>query len=173
MEKLFVIIIGIIFFIQCKKSPMVEIPYEPEVIFTGYINGTYDSLAGNLFWPNTCRLIGDTIRIYCYSTTFSEVNKIRKGDLFRLDIYPPDSINLFSKRNALFHLARYYERNESYTINIKDTIDNTIRLEAKIIDISRSIGDSIILQEIYIATPPVKEGKYLEIKNGNLRGVIR
>ncbi|MCX7725591.1 MAG: hypothetical protein N2053_01950 [Chitinispirillaceae bacterium] len=162
----------LLLFSQCKNSNTLEIPYEPEVVFTGYINGVYDSLAGNLFWPNTCRLIGDTIRIYCYSTYFSDANKIRNGDLFRLDIYPPDSTNLFSKRNALFHFARYHDRNESYTINIKDTIDNTIRLEAKIIEISRSTGDSLILQDIYIATPPVKEGKYLEIKKGYLRGVV-
>ena len=147
------------------------IPYVPEVTFSGYFNNDYDSLAGNMYWPNTCRLVGDTVRIYCYSSFFGEENRIRHGDLLRIDLFP-DSGEGFEKRNSLFHLARYYEYNESYTINRGDTVDRTIRFESQIRSFAREAGGSIDLDMIYVATPPVAKGRLLEIKNGRLSGRI-
>ena len=156
---------------QCLNSTQTELPYAPQVIFTGYINGDFDSLVGNRLWPNRCELVGDTVRIFCYSTFFSESNRIRHGDLMRIDLFP-DSGDGFEKRNTLFHLARYYEQNESYTINRGDTINTLIRFESKIKAFSRTIGSEIDLEEIYVATPPVIKGQYLEIKDGHLFGKI-
>jgi hypothetical protein len=146
-------------------------PYLPEVTFTGFINGDYDSLTGNRTWPNTCRLVGDTVRIVCYSSTFSEANRIRHGDLIRLDLLP-DSADGFQKRNVMFHLARYYDDNESYTINKGDSIDISIRFESEIVSFVRTTGASVELDKIYIETPPVKNGQYLMIDHGHLFGSI-
>ena len=162
-------VIGVVLCLYCKNGVVPEIPYIPDITFTGYFNNTYDSLAGNMYWPNTCELVGDTVRIYCYSTFFGEANKIRNGDLMRIDLYP-DSGNGFEKRNSLFHLARYYETNESYTINQGDTVDNTIRFESRILSFSRSVNGEIDLDMIYVASPPVAQGRHLEIKNGHLFG---
>jgi hypothetical protein len=156
---------------HCQNSITPLVLYVPPVTFTGYFNGDYDSLAGNRSWLNRCELIGDTVRIYCYSTSFSESNTIRHGDLLRIDLLP-DSAVWFQKRNTLFHLARYNERNESYTINKGDTIDNTIRFESETLLFSRAPGGTIELEKIYVATPPVVEGQYLEIRDGHLFGSI-
>jgi hypothetical protein len=158
-------------FMHCQNSIAPPVPYVPPVTFTGYFNGDYDSLTGNRSWPNLCELIGDTVRIYCYSTSFSESNNIRHGDLLRIDLLP-DSGDGFGKRNTLFHLARYDERNESYTINKGDTIDNTIRFESETVSFSRSVGGTVELEHIYVATPAVIVGRYLEIRDGHLFGSI-
>ncbi|MBN1307975.1 MAG: hypothetical protein JXA18_08670 [Chitinispirillaceae bacterium] len=155
----------------CHDGTGPELPYVPQAVFTGYINSEFDSLAGNRSWPNRCELVGDTVRIFCYSTFFSESNRIRHGDLMRIDLLP-DSGRGFEKRNTLFHLARYYERNESYTINKGDTVDNSIRFESEIKTFSRAIGGEVVLEEMYVATPPVIAGQYLEIKDGHLSGSI-
>lgn len=157
--------------LQCNHVLPV-IPYIPPVTFTGYFNGDYDSLAGNPFWPNRCELAGDTVRIYCYSTFFEESDNIRHGDLLRLDLYP-DSADGFQKRNTLFHLARYYDQNESYTINRGDTNDITRQFESMISGFSRINGAVLELDDIYIASPALKQGRYLEITKGHLFGNIR
>jgi hypothetical protein len=145
--------------------------YFPDITFAGYINGDYDSLTGNRAWPNTCRLIGDTVRMYCYSTGFSETDRVRRGDLLRLDLLP-DSADGFQKRNVLFHLARYYDASESYTVNKGDSIDVSIRFESEIRSFSRVEGAAIELDKIYVATPAVKQGSHLTITDGHLLGSI-
>ena len=158
--------------LHCQNTLLPVFPYVPPVTFTGYFNGDYDSLAGNRFWPNRCELAGDTVRIYCYSTFFSETNRIRHGDLLRLDLYP-DSADGFQKRNTLFHLARYYDQNESYTINRGDTSDITRQFESVIVAFSRSNGALLELEDMYIASSPLKQGRYLQITDGHLFGSIR
>ncbi|MBN1758510.1 MAG: hypothetical protein JW863_09345 [Chitinispirillaceae bacterium] len=169
-DRLLILVAGIT--LQCQNTQLPVIPYIPPVTFTGYFNGDYDSLAGNRFWPNRCELIGDTVRIYCYSTFFTETNKIRHGDLLRLDLYP-DSADGFQKRNVLFHLARYYDRNESYTINRGDTSDITRQFESVIVNFARSNGAGLELEEVFIASPPLAQGQYLQITDGHLFGNIR
>ena len=158
--------------LQCSHIAAPVLPYIPPVTFTGYFNGDYDSLAGNRSWPNRCELAGDTVRIFCYSTFFSETDKIRNGNLLRLDLYP-DSADGFQKRNTLFHLARYFDQNESYTINRGDTGDITRQFESSIVDFSRTNGSAIELEDIYIASPPLAKGQYLTITDGHLFGNIR
>ena len=161
----------LIFSMQCHHGTEPEFFYVPQVTFTGYVNGGFDSLAGNRSWPNRCELIGDTVRIYCHSTFFGETQRIRHGDMLRIDLLP-DSGEGFEKRNTLFHLARYYETNESYTINQGDTVDNTIRFESRVLSFSRSVNGEIDLDMIFVASPPVAQGRHLEIKNGHLFGRI-
>ena len=170
MVRCTVVLLSIVVGFYCNVLAP-KIPYVPEIVFTGYFNGDFDSLAGNWQWPNTCRLVGDTVRIYCYSTFFSESDRIRNGDLMRIDLYP-DSGDGFEKRNTLFHLARYYESNESYTINRGDTVNTLVVFKSRIMSFSRSIDGAIELDSIYIATPPVKFGRHLEIKKGRLFGSI-
>ena len=165
-----ILLLGVV--LQCENNILPVLPYVPPITFTGYFNEDYDSLAGNRFWPNRCELAGDTVRIYCYSTTFSETNNIRKGNLMRLDLYP-DSADVFQKHNTLFHLARYFDRNESYTINPGDTGDITKQFWSEIVDFSRSNGSAIELEDIYIASGPLKQGRYLQITDGHLFGNIR
>jgi hypothetical protein len=158
--------------LHCSCDFVPILPYVPPVTFTGFFNEDYDSLAGNRAWPNRCELEGDTVRIFCYSTTFSENNRIRNGNFLRLDLYP-DSADGFRKRNILFHCARYFERNESYTINRGDTADVTKQFESVVIDFSRTDGSAIELEDIYIAAGPLAQGRYLQITDGRLFGSIR
>ncbi len=173
IRRFFIVVIAMQSAFRCDNALRTDIPYVPQATFAGYFNGDYDSLTGNRSWPNRCELIGDTVRICCYSSFFSESNRIRHGDLLRIDLLPDSSYN-FSKRNVLFHLARYYERNESYTINLGDTIDNTIRFESQTTAFSRRMGGDIEIREIYVSTPPVSGtvGAYLTITKGRLLGRI-
>lgn len=166
-------VVSVMVFMHCGNGMNPEVLYVPEVTFAGYFNNTYDSLTGNWQWPNTCEMVGDTIRIYCYSSFFSEANRIRHGDLMRLDLYPPDTmVEGYQKGNILFHLARYYDTNESYTINPADTIDVTINFKSQTQSFSHTRGGSFELGEIYVSTPPVAQGRYLEIKEGHLIGTV-
>jgi hypothetical protein len=168
-----ILIVAIMVFIHCCNGVNPEVLYVPEVTFAGYFNNTYDSLTGNWQWPNTCEMVGDTIRIYCYSSFFSEASRIRLGDFMRLDLWPPDSGEEgYQKGNILFHLARYHDTNESYTINPADTIDVTINFESRTVSFSHSRGGSFELDEIHVSTPPVAQGRYLEIKEGHLIGMV-
>jgi hypothetical protein len=165
-------LLGTVVMLYCNNSSQMPlVPYVPEVTFAGFINGEYDSLTGNRTWPNTCRLAGDTVRIYCYSTMFTEADKIRHGELLRIDLLPDSAVG-FQKRNVLFHLARYYDATESYTVNRGDTIDVSIRFESAIVSFAHSVGADVELNKIYVATPPVKNGRYLTITNGHLIGRV-
>lgn len=156
----------------CQNGVDPEVLYKPEVTFAGFFNDTYDSLTGNWQYPNTCRMVGDTIRIYCYSAFFGESDRIRNGDLMRLDLYSDTTEDAYQKGQILFHLARYYESNESYTINPADTLDVRINFKSETEFFSHRRGGSFELDEIYVSTPPVGQGRYLEIKNGHLKGMV-
>jgi len=156
---------------SCDAQKPFVVEYVPQVVFTGFFNGEYDSLDVNSTWPNRCELVGDTVRILCHSTLFSETNSVRHGNLLRLDLYP-DSGDGFEKRNVMFHLARYYDTNESYTVNKKDTVDNTIQFASEIVSFGRTGGARIELDEIYVSAPPLVKGKRLEIVDGRLFGSV-
>ena len=157
--------------VSCDAHRPFVAEYVPQVVFTGFFNGEYDSLAGNATWQNRCGLAGDTVRILCHSERFSEVNGVRHGNLLRLDLYP-DSGDGFEKRNVMFHLARYYDTNESYTVNKKDTVDNTIRFASETVSFGRTGGARIELVGIYVSAPPLVRGKHLEILDGHLFGSV-
>lgn len=169
------VVLPLMLWLSCGPNGINQLqPYEPPVVFTGYFNGMYDSLAGNRWWPNSCCMVGDTVRIYCYSTFFGESNHVRHGDLLRIDLYP-DTVWMVATRNALFHLARYYESNESYTVTPKDTLLDRGWVQADIGALSRRVAGSIELKNFSVTASPVPgtTGKQLEIKQGHLYGTVR
>lgn len=147
--------------------------YTPPIYFAGYINGTYDSLTGNYNYKNNCYLVEDTIRMCFYSYNFEEVNRIRKGDFIRIDLYP-GSDSVLRRGKVLFHMARYHERNTSYTITASDTLFGFDRIQFGIEMISRRKGGRLSIDGITIMSKPVvgTNGEYLEIKHGRVQGTI-
>lgn len=169
------VMLSLMLWFSCGPNGINELqPYEPPIVFTGYFNGEYSSLAGNRWWPNSCSLVGDTVRIYCYSTFFGESNHVRHGDLLRLDLYP-DTVWKVATRNTLFHLARYYESNESYTVTPMDTLFDRGRVQADIVALSRRLAGDIELEDFIVTASPIPgtTGRRLEIKQGHLYGTVR
>jgi hypothetical protein len=158
---------------MCKGVNNPFIPYEPSVYFTGNINGDYDSLIGNREFPNRCFLVQDTIRMYFYTKGFKEENQIRNGDMIRLDIYPGND-TVIGRARLLFHMARYYEKNSSYTINQKDTIYGTDRIQFEAWNVNRRRGGAILITHLTVTSRPVPgtNGEHLQILNASIRGKI-
>lgn len=173
MKKTLLIIIAAGLALHCENAGVVVPLYSPPVVFVGIVNGEYDSLPGNLFWPNRCMLIGDTVRMYFYSEHFSESNRIRNGDLVRIDFYPGHD-TLFGKSQLLFHMARYWDRNTSYTIHPTDPLSKEGRAGARVMSFERFRGGDIHLEGFYAATGPVAGtmGERLEITKGKIRGTV-
>ena len=46
------------------EDPVTVDDYSPPVVFTGLINGAYDSLGGNSQWRNSCMMVEDTLRMF-------------------------------------------------------------------------------------------------------------
>lgn len=163
----------LIFCFHCADNSLLNIFYKPPVIFTGYIDGNYDSLCGNLLWKNSCEMTGDTVRMYFYTKSFNEQNRIREGHLIRLDIYPGVE-SMIGTGGVLFHMARYHSTNNSYTIVPKDTLNNQNKVQMKVQRFGNRSSQQILLDEIYIRSSPVPGtfGPVLEIRNGKIEGVI-
>lgn len=165
---------GLLFFkLHCTQIvPLVKC--DPVVVFSGVINGDYQRLIGNCSWENQCKLSGDTLRMYFYSENFQEVENIRDGDLIRMDIFPGDG-QLIGTARVLFHMARYHEKNSSYTVCPADTLftHSAVKMQSQMTDIFSS--EQILLDNIYIRSPPEPGtyGEILEIKDGIIQGVIQ
>lgn len=168
LSGLFSVTVGLL--IHCSEVVLTE-RCEPVVVFSGYINGDYMNLSGNCHWKNQCKYNGDTLGIYFYSEDFREVNNIRDGDFFRLHIYPGDG-QLLGIGRILFHMARYHEKNSSYTVSPADTLFG--RSVAKM-QMQTVAWDSILIDNIYVRCPPVSGtyGETLEIREGKIQGVIQ
>lgn len=168
-----VILLLIIAMCQNGDVGLISLTYNPPVYFTGYINGTYDSLTGNSDYKNNCYLVEDTIRMCFYSSNFEEVNRVRNGDFIRIDLYP-GSDSALKRGNVLFHMARYHERNTTYTITGRDTVFGYDRIQFGIETISRRKGGRLSIDGITVTSRPVAgtHGEYLEIKHGRVQGTI-
>jgi hypothetical protein len=168
------IICALLFVTGCELIDTPQIPYRPPVVFVGYFNKIYDSLAGNAFWPNTCTLVGDTIRMYFYSTSFDEVNRIREGDFLRIDIHPNRTGTSIGINRVLFHMARYHGTNASYTISPNDSAygSKTVRMEVSLLD--SGSGGAVDINKVYVSTGPISgtTAEALEIKDGRIFGRI-
>jgi hypothetical protein len=168
------IICALLFVCGCELIDTPQIPYRPPVVFVGYFNKVYDSLAGNAFWPNTCTMVGDTIRMYFYSTRFDEVNRIREGDLLRIDIHPNRTGTSIGTNRVLFHMARYHGTNASYTISPNDSAygSKTVRMEVSSLD--SGSGGAVDINKVYVSTGPISgtTAEALEIKDGRIFGRI-
>ena len=90
---------------QCDKVNPFDL-YHPPFIFCGFIGPDSTVLPGNFYYPNTASMIADTLRIFCYSSYYSE-GRTNTGYQMRLDIYNPVNDTLFGIKNMLFRLANY------------------------------------------------------------------
>ncbi len=111
--------------------------------------------------------------MYFYSSTFSEINRIRNGDLLRLDLYPGID-TLVGKRSTLLHMARYYDFNSSYDIHPTNPQSADASLGARARHLDRFRGGKIRLELFFAATGPVKgtNAERLEIRNATIEGTV-
>ncbi|NLG15840.1 MAG: hypothetical protein GX556_00760 [Fibrobacter sp.] len=157
---------------SCTQNPL-AVFYDPPVVFTGYINGHYDSLAGNAVWKNRCTAVGDTLRIFIYSNDFSVSHNIWTGDFMRFDIYPQaahnDNNTLLENDRILFHMARYTSGNSSYTIKNNDPVS---KVKMTIDEFNPASGAELEIYDVVLSAPPVFGGQNLEIFDARITGVI-
>ncbi len=151
-----------------------ELFYQPPVYFAGVINGTYDSLTGNYWYQNRCKLVGDTIKMFFYSKEFSEVNRIREGDFIHIDIYP-GSDSALGRSKVLFHMARYHGQNASYNVSPIDTLYGFDKIQFKVRSLERRHGGSLEIVDlsVYAGVIPGTAGEQLEIVRGTIKGTVR
>jgi hypothetical protein len=91
----------------------------------------------------------------------------------RIDFYP-NSDSLLGSRNVLFHLARYYDRNSSYTIAPQDSMTTEAKVQLHRVSLGMSRGHSVLIDNIYVKTPALgsTSGQVLEISKGIIAGVV-
>ena len=140
--------------LQCSNGMggITSLFYSPSIYFAGYFNGNYDSLTGNYWYPNSCKLVGDTIRMFFYSSEFEVVNRVWQGEFIRMDLYPGND-SAIGRARILFHMARYLEQNFSYTITPIDTVYGYDRIQLHVEDINRTRGGSVNLRDITVSIP--------------------
>ncbi len=161
-------------FVTCKTTPTGLSTYQPPVTFAGYLNGAYDSLTGNSNWPNTSTLVGDTVRLYFYSSDFSEENRIRKGDILRVDIWPGNDGPVLGNKTMFVNLSRYEERNATYTIHPSDPSIQGHAVRAQVNQLHRSTGSKINIENFFVSSQPVSgtNAPELKITKGTIIGDI-
>jgi hypothetical protein len=161
--------------------------YVPPVTFSGIffktVGGDSVYFAGNNAFPNTCRMEGDTVRMYFHSSDFSQVNQIRAGYQLRIDIFPlvrdstdsgftePEYVTL---RDVLIRLSEYATPQNTYRVSRPDTMNNAFSVQMRIGALERRRNGRIHLHEIYIGLH--KEGfnsLSFEIKRGEISGRIQ
>lgn len=167
---------AVLFLFSCSDEKPVgfELFYQPPVYFAGVINGTYDSLTGNYWYQNRCKLVGDTIKMFFYSKEFSEINRVREGDFIHIDIYP-GSDSALGRSRVLFHMARYHGRNTSYNVSPIDTVYGFDRIQFKVRSLERRRGGSLEIVDLSVSAGviPGTSGELLEITRGTIKGTIR
>jgi hypothetical protein len=150
-----------------------ELFYQPPVYFAGVINGTYDSLTGNYWYQNECKLVGDTIKMFFYCKEFSEVNRIREGDFIHVDIHPGRDSAL-GRSKVLFHMARYHGANATYNVSPEDTLYGFDKIQFKVRSLERRHGGSIEIVDISVSAGLLAgTGEELEIVKGTIKGTIK
>lgn len=135
--------------------------YEPVITFRGKTikNFGKDSiyLPGNYYYPNSCIMVGDTMRMYFFSEDYTQGIPTWRGDQLRIDIYShrpdttpiPDSTGAIITGDVLIRLSRYWESNETYLINRGDTLYSppmSVRMEA--VSFGRSSDSDILINNI-------------------------
>lgn len=148
--------------------------YHPPVVFTGVVNDDHDSLPGNPTWPNTCELLGDTVRMYFHSENFHVANdSIWHGDLIRLTLLPNANDSLVSTRSVFLHAALYRDMNYSYDVAPRDSVDLiTTRVEMRVLSLSRTHGSRIEIDGITVLAKALTGNRSLIINNGRISGTI-
>jgi hypothetical protein len=161
---------------SCATHPLEQaktVIYHPPVVFTGYVNNDYDSLPGNLSWPNTCELLHDTLRMHFYSDSFHVTDKIWFGDHLILTLLPNVNDSLISTRSVYLHMARYEDMNFTYQVVPGDSSDlSNNKAEMLGRELSRTHGSPIDLERITVVSTALEGTTDLVINNGRIFGTI-
>ena len=56
---------------SCDRNPLDNFPYNPQIVFTGQINGKFVELPGYLAYPNRCFFKDDSLIMEFYSKDYS------------------------------------------------------------------------------------------------------
>jgi len=167
---------SLLFLPLCSSHPLKELEtviYHPPVVFAGYVNDDYDSLPGNLKWPNTCELLGDSLRMHFYSDTFHVKDQIWYGDHLILILLPNANDSIISTRNIFLHMARYLGTNYTYDVAPVDSIDPTdYDVEMRALSLSRSHGGQINIDKITTSVKPLEGNASLIIRDGRIFGTV-
>lgn len=159
----------------CSRHPLTidNVIYNPPVVFAGYVNKEYDSLPGNLTWPNTCELLHDTLRMHFYSESFHVADKIWYGDLLILTLLPDANDSLISTRSVFLHMARYIDMNYSYDVTPADSDDLfNNRAEMRALNLSRIHGAAIGIDKISVLSTALTGNTDLVITDGRIFGTV-
>jgi hypothetical protein len=167
-------IVFILLAFSCSNSsgPAFNFLYNPAVTLSGYFNGSYYNLCGNYYWQNKCFLNGDTIMMYFYSEDFSEQNRIRTGDMVRMEIYPGND-HLIGTKQTLFHMTRYRNTVTTYNVDPSDTITSREWIEMSAASLGRVAGLPIEIDSVKVCAVPVTSGEQLSMIRGHISGTIQ
>lgn len=159
-----------------------EIPYEPDVVFTGIINDIETTLEGNAFYPNVCSLDADTVRMYLYSEDYKAGDRaaVSRGIHLRLYLLPPeqDSIPdaLLGIEDILLHFVRHTQRSETYELSYRYPDNDRVDFTAVPEQLQRSGGGRVLLTGIGVRAPALKgtfATQVLRIEEASISGRIR
>ena len=161
-------------FFSCSSITSLILPYDPIITFAGIVNNDSLYYPGNRSYPNTCRIVGDCVRMYLYSEDYSQ-GPTNHGDQMRIDVYSLDS-QFITERHSLFNLTRYDRTmaTPTYTIVPSDTLNDYNNFHVKVESFERRHGGVIRLKEMSVTGRPL--GQYasepLEIVRGVISGSI-
>jgi hypothetical protein len=173
--------------IDCNRNSPSGPLYTPPVTFSGLLylgtGGDSVTLSGNVTFPNTCRMYGDTVRMYFYSDDFSEVNKVRQGYLLWVEIYPPlpdttdtttTPSNFLSLRDVLIRLSVYAQPQSTFRVSRPDTIYPDMSAVFEIESLERRRNGRIALHSIeaYLHREGAT-GRSMSIEKGEITGTIQ
>ncbi len=150
-----------------------SLDYEPVVVFTGYFNEDFHKLTGNRSQPNTIERVGDTIRMYFFSSDFDGKSRTWRGDQLRIDLYRTnDSTTIHGTDNALVRLSRYAEGNATYLVCAADSAwSPPLGSKMYVEDLHNRRGGTIRISEFYAALhSPHAYTTAMEIKKGEIFG---
>jgi hypothetical protein len=160
-------------FALCRNALLPELPYEPPVVFEGYVElpgggSTHLRLPGHARKPNTCTLVGDTLRMYFFSEDYDDPAKRPwYGEQLRVDLfpfttsvetrYPHDTtqtnpvqpVTIVSLRNVLVRLSRFGKpANGTYLVSDVDTLYSPpLHAKMDIVHLDRRPGGAIDLRD--------------------------
>jgi hypothetical protein len=151
-------------------TSVVPLPYVPVITFRGIVNTDSLNYPGSRKYPNTCRIVGNCVRMYFYSEDYSQ-DVICHGDQMRIDVYSVDS-QFITERTSLFNLTRYDRgiTTPTYTITASDTINDYNNFNVKVVSFDQRSGGTIELREMEVMARPL--GQYASDPLKIVRGVI-
>jgi hypothetical protein len=154
-----------------QKTAIPLLAYRPPVTFKGCLNGGWIELVGNKDYPNTCRVIDDTVKLFLCSNDYLP-GRFACGRFLRLVIFPfADSCTAISAKQMILHFCDYSEEmSPSYEITPADTASACDRAHLTAESLDRRTGGHIQLANIQVTACPMVRGRHLEIVHGVISG---